>query len=119
MRLALDSSRSLSDWAVDILDSLKAHDLLILEVSEITTLTDYMVIATGTSSRHVSSLVDHLLMGAKKLEIEVLGVEGRSNADWVLVDFGDALVHVMQRETRKFYDLERLWSTSTATQARA
>lgn len=84
-----------------------------------TTITDYMVIATGTSGRHVSSLVDHLLIRAKQLGIEVLGVEGRSHSDWVLVDLGDVLVHVMQRETRTFYDLERLWGTSTETKARA
>ena len=69
-----------------------------------------MLIATGTSSRHVTSLVNFLLKESKLKQIPVWGVEGQDRAEWVLVDFGDALVHVMRRETRDFYQLERLWT---------
>ena len=72
-------------------------------------MTDCMLVATGTSSRHVSSIVDYLVLESKNQDIPILGVEGQRAAEWVLVDYGDAIVHVMQAKSRKFYQLERLW----------
>ena len=71
---------------------------------------DWLVVASGTSSRHVKSLADNVLMKAKESGVRPLGVEGERIGEWVLVDFGDVVVHVMQPAARSFYDLERLWS---------
>lgn len=100
---------------LETLDLLRAHDVAIFDVSRYSDLTDHMIIATGTSNRHVLSLVDRLLEFAKSRSIAVNGVEGRDTAEWVLVDFGDALVNVMQSHAREFYDLESLWDAHEPT----
>ena len=119
MKPASNPRSDLSGWIVDQLDELKARDVAVLDVSRLTTITDQMVIASGTSSRHVSSLVEHLLVEAKRHGLRVFGVEGKPHCEWVLVDLGEALVHVMQPETRLFYDLEKLWSTPLRGQSSA
>ena len=103
------NSEALRDLAIDALEELKGRDLLTLPVSDLTDITDYMILVSGTSNRHVKSLVDNLVETAKAAGHPPRGVEGRETNEWVLVDLGDVLVHVMQAETRKFYDLERLW----------
>ncbi len=100
---------ALRDLVVDTLEDLKGRDLVTLPVAELTDITDYMILASGTSNRHVKSLVDKLVEAVKDAAHPPHGVEGRETNEWVLVDLGDVLVHVMQTETRKFYDLERLW----------
>lgn len=92
------------------LDDLKARDVAVLDVREMTGVTDYMVVASGTSNRHVKSLADNVETEAKKEGVRPLGIEGQRASDWVLVDFGDVVVHVMLPEARSFYDIERLWS---------
>ena len=71
---------------------------------------DFLVIASGTSTRHVKSLADNVIMRAKTEAMRPIGIEGETAGEWVLVDFGDVVVHVMQPATRSFYDLERLWT---------
>lgn len=100
---------ALRDLVVDTLEDLKGRDLVTLPVADLTDITDYMILASGTSNRHVKALVDRLVEAAKDAAHPPNGVEGRETNEWVLVDLGDVLVHVMQAETRKFYDLERLW----------
>ncbi len=100
---------ALRDLVVDTLEDLKGRDLVTLPVADLTDITDYMILASGTSNRHVKALVDRLVETAKDAAHPPNGVEGRETNEWVLVDLGDVLVHVMQAETRKFYDLERLW----------
>jgi ribosome-associated protein len=73
-------------------------------------MTDYMVLVTGTSNRHVKALVDTANESSKAIGIQPLGIEGRESYDWVLVDLADVIVHVMNEEARNFYELERLWS---------
>ena len=101
---------ALRDLIVASLDDLKGRNILALDVAEHTDVTDHMVLASGTSERHIRSLVDNVEAAAKDCGALILGVEGREAADWVLVDLGDVVVHVMQPQTRAFYDLERLWS---------
>ena len=92
------------------LEDLKALDLVVMDVRSLSSVMDYLMIASGTSSRHVKSLAENVLMRAKEQGLRPLGVEGEGVGEWVLVDFGDVVVHVMQPAARSFYDLERLWS---------
>ena len=105
-------AESLKSLVVEALEDLKAVNTVILDVADMTDVTDFLVIASGTSNRHVKSLAENVLMKAKEQGHRPLGVEGQDGAEWVLVDFGDVVVHVMLPATRDFYDLERLWSPS-------
>ena len=100
---------SLRDLVVEALDDVKGQDILALDVSGASSVTDWMVIASGTSNRHVRSLVENVTREARQAGAVPIGVEGTDGNEWVLVDLGDVVVHVMQREARGFYDLERLW----------
>ena len=104
------SADALRDQVLESLDERKGRDIVALEVGKVTDITDYMVIASGTSNRHVKALVDQVVEDAKASGTLPMGVEGRETNEWVLVDLGDELVHVMQEKSRRFYDLERLWS---------
>jgi len=92
------------------LEELKAKDIVELDVRGKSSVCDYMVVASGTSTRHVKSAADEVVRFAKKLDVMPLGVEGEREAEWVLVDLGDVIVHVMLPRVREFYALERLWS---------
>ena len=107
-------TEQIRDWVIDALDELKAHNVVCLDVQEKTSVTDYMIIATGTSSRHVKSLADSVESKAKNEGVKPLGSEGASQAEWVLIDLGAVVVHVMTAATREFYDLERLWADPIA-----
>jgi ribosome-associated protein len=100
----------IKELALEFLDDLKARDVVSLDVSELTDVTDTLIIATGTSGRHVKSLADNVAMEFKRRDYMPLGVEGGEVGDWVLVDLGGVVVHVMQEDARELYDLERLWS---------
>jgi ribosome-associated protein len=104
----------LKELVIEALDDLKAVNTVSLDVSDLTDVMDYMVVASGTSNRHVKSLADNVCMEAKKQGMRPLGVEGQDAGEWVLVDFGDVVVHVMLPATRDFYDLERLWVRTDA-----
>ncbi|WP_148253807.1 ribosome silencing factor [Aidingimonas lacisalsi] len=101
---------ALKSLVMDAVDELKGQDVVTLDVSRLTSVTDLMLVVSGTSSRHVAALADNVVEKAKQQGIKPLGVEGRTGSEWVLVDLGDLVVHLMQVETRQTYDLERLWS---------
>jgi len=104
-------AETLKELIVDALDDLKAVNTVTLDVSGLTDVMDYLVISSGTSNRHVKSLASNVSMEAKKQGMRPMGVEGDDAGEWVLVDFGDVVVHVMLPATRDFYDLERLWTS--------
>ncbi len=89
---------------------IKAVDVVDIDVRGKTSVCDFMVIASGTSTRHVKSIADEVVKFAKRLDCQPLGVEGEREAEWVLVDLGDVVVHVMLPRVREFYALERLWT---------
>ncbi len=105
---------ALLSLAQTALEDLKALEPVVLDVRELSSVMDWLVVASGTSSRHVKSLANNVLMKAKEQGARPLGVEGERGGEWVLVDFGDVVVHVMQPAARNFYDLERLWSVQSA-----
>ena len=100
----------IKDIVINALEDLKANDLAVLSVAEASSVTDWMVIASGTSNRHVKSLAENVELEAKNQGFRPIGVEGNDSAEWILVDFGDVIVHVMLPATRAFYDLESLWT---------
>ena len=104
------SNEKLKNTIIMALKDLKANDIAVLSVAESSMVTDWMVIASGTSNRHVKALANNVKVEAKQNGFKSLGAEGNDTAEWVLVDFGDVIVHVMLPSTREFYDLESLWS---------
>ena len=107
-------SEALADLVVDALDDVKAKDIVRLDVRDMTTVTDYMVVASGTSNRHVKALVEHVAEKAKEAGHRPVGIEGEEAGEWVLLDLRDTLVHVMLPKVREFYNLEKLWSLRPA-----
>ena len=112
-------TEELTKLVVDALEDLKAVSLHVIDVREKTSITDVMVIATGTSSRHVRSLAENVALTAKKQGMPALGEEGIDTGEWALIDLGDVVVHVMQDEIREFYQLEKLWATDGQSAAEA
>ncbi|MFC7519191.1 ribosome silencing factor [Xanthomonas populi] len=94
----------------DAVEELKAKDVVEIDVRGKSSVCDYMVVASGTSTRHVKSIGEEVVKFAKRLDVMPLGVEGEREAEWVLVDLGDVVVHVMLPRVREFYALERLWT---------
>lgn len=108
------NAEQLTEVVVEALDDLKAVNTVALDVSGLTDVMDTLVVTTGTSNRHVKALANNVATEAKQAGTRPLGVEGEDAGEWVLVDFGDVVVHVMLPATRDFYDLERLWSEPPA-----
>lgn len=92
------------------LDERKGQHISVLDVRDKTSFTDYMVVVTGTSDRHLQSLCDYVAMKVEENGVKPLGIEGGPRADWILVDLGDVIVHAMTAQAREHYQLEKLWS---------
>jgi ribosome-associated protein len=108
-------SEQLTQFVIAALDDMKAINTITLDVTALTDVMDYMVISSGTSNRHVKSLASNVSVEAKKQGVAPIGTEGEDAGEWVLVDFGDVVVHVMLPATRDYYDLERLWTVPEAS----
>ena len=100
---------SLKNKIIESLEDIKAVNPVAINVKKISTLTDFMIIASGTSNRHIAAISEKVIDGLNKNKIKEVKVEGQGDDDWVLVDAGDIIVHLMSSEARKFYDLESLW----------
>ncbi len=104
------NSDKLCALIIDALEDVKALDIVKLDVRNMTSVTDYMIVASGTSNRHVRGLIDNVAEQAKAAGHKAIGVEGEEGGEWVLLDLQDVLVHVMLPKVREFYNLEKLWS---------
>lgn len=105
-------AEQLKTKAVQALEDLKAINIAEFDVRGMTSVTDFMIVASGNSDRHVKSLANAVVVACKKAGVKPLGVEGEREGEWVLVDLGDVVVHVMQPRVREFYALEKLWSVT-------
>lgn len=104
------TTEQMKEWVITALEDVKAQDIQVLDVRGKTSITDFMIVASGTSDRHVKALADAAVEAAKKHGQEPIGVEGESSREWVLVDLGDIILHAMHPQTRAFYNLEKLWT---------
>lgn len=104
------SPKKIQQWIQDALAAAKAQDIAVLDVRKVADFTDYMVIVTGTSNRHVQSTADKVIEKLREHARRPVGVEGMAAGDWVLIDLGEVVVHVMRAQTRDFYNLEKLWA---------
>ena len=104
---------ALKDLVVETLEEMKGADVVVIDVRGKTSVTDYMMVATGTSARHVKSLAESVSVAAKEVGEIPLGMEGAAEGEWALLDLNGIVLHVMQAKVRDFYQLERLWAIDT------
>ena len=109
------TSEQLRELVMEALEHRKANDIRVLDVRSLTDITDYMIVASGRSTRQVSAIAEHLIEQAKAQNQRPMGTEGLRHGEWVLVDLCDVIVHLMTQETREFYQLEKLWGGSETT----
>ncbi|WP_070968614.1 ribosome silencing factor [Vibrio sonorensis] len=99
----------LNDFLADKADDMKAQDIITIDVQDKSSITDFMIVCTGTSRRHVVSIADHVAKEAKLAGMTPLAVDGESEGEWVVLDMGTTILHVMQEDKRELYQLEKLW----------
>ncbi len=109
----------LAEMVYEVLDDAKGVDITTIDVRGKTSITDFMIVASGTSTRHVKTLADSVIMRSKEDGLDVIGVEGERESEWILVDLADVLVHLMVPRARAFYALESLWAVDGDTAAGA
>jgi len=105
----------LNNAIIEALENLKGKNIVTLDVRTLTDVMDTLIIVSGTSNRHTRSLAENLVDETKKKGFRANGIEGLEGGDWVLVDYIDTVVHVMQEQTRDYYELEKLWSMTPAS----
>lgn len=107
-------AKKLRDFVETAVSDMKGQNVVIMDIAKLSSFADYMIVVTGTSSRHVKSIADEVEKRCKEKGVTIKGSEGQNASEWVLIDLGDVIVHVMQAATRKLYDLESLWKLSPA-----
>lgn len=113
------SASALRDFAVTVLEDMKGEQIQVIDLTGRNAFADYLVIASGTSTRQVKAMAERLVERAKQSGMRPMGIEGEREGEWVLVDLCDVVVHVMLPQTRAFYSLEKLWSTPPSTRSNA
>lgn len=112
---SLNEIRVIAEHLATTLDDDKAEDVLFIELEGKSSLADFMIIASGRSGRHVAALASNLAHEAKKMTGRPASIEGMPNADWVLIDTGDVIVHLFRPEVREFYNLEKIWASDSSS----
>jgi len=115
--LTIEHSKALAQAAADAAEEMKALDVVVMDVSERTTLTDYLVIASGTSDTHLKSIAENIQDKLRNDWKKRAKPQGAAESFWMVLDYGDVIVHIFDENTREFYDLERLWSSSLRREA--
>ena len=103
-------SRDLANLILDVLDEHSAQDIIEIDIRGKSSISDYMIVASGRSNRHVGALSDYLIKSLKNIGKKNIGIEGLKSCDWVLIDVGDVIVHLFRPEVRAFYNIEKIWS---------
>jgi ribosome-associated protein len=103
-------SRDLANLILDVLDEHSAQDIIEIDIRGKSSISDYMIVTSGRSNRHVGALSDYLLKSLKNIGKKNIGIEGLKSCDWVLIDVGDVIVHLFRPEVRAFYNIEKIWS---------
>lgn len=111
------NAAELRDLALHSIEELKAQDVIVLDVKDKAGFTDFMIIASGTSDRHLKAMANQIRIDAKATGNAPLSTEGEDTRNWVLVDLGDVVVHLMRPEVREMYELEKLWSIGSSKRA--
>ena len=114
----MDQSREMAKIACHALSDKKAEDIRVIDISEVSTLADYFIIASATNSNQIQALIDAVGEELGKRGHEAKQVEGNRNSSWILMDFGDVIIHIFDEENRLFYDLERIWRDGVAVDAK-
>ncbi len=107
----------IAKWVIDTLDNNKALQIIDMDVTSLTDVTDRMIICSATSKRHAAALADHVITQAKAQGEPPLGTEGEKEAEWILIDLNHVIVNIMLPEVREFYHLEKLWHVTDASVA--
>ena len=108
---------NLKEICIESLNELKAQNIIVLDIQDISGFADWLVIATASSSRNANAIANKLIESIKFHQKSLVGIEGEDDAEWILVDCGDVVVNIMQKEIREFYDLESLWGEKTLISA--
>ena len=103
-------SRDLANLILDVLDEHSAQDIIEIDIRGKSSISDYMIVTSGRSNRHVGALSDYLIKSLKNIGKKNIGIEGLKSCDWVLIDVGDVIVHLFRPEVRAFYNIEKIWS---------
>ena len=103
-------SRDLANFILDVLDEHSAQDIIEIDIRGKSSISDYMIVTSGRSNRHVGALSDYLIKSLKNIGKKNIGIEGLKSCDWVLIDVGDVIVHLFRPEVRAFYNIEKIWS---------
>ena len=106
----VEASARLREMIAATLEEYKAEDISVVDLAGKSSIADHMIVASGSSHRHVGSLADRMIERLKKAGVVMVGVEGRRQADWVLLDVGEVIVHLFRPEVREFYNLEKMWA---------
>ena len=106
------NTNEITQLVIDALDDIKAIEVKALDVRNVTSITDVMIICSGTSNRHVKAIAENVIQFAKKQKVDIIGYEGEKEAEWILIDLADIVVHVMLPKSRDFYNLESLWDNT-------
>jgi len=109
------NSKEMLDKAVKILEDKKAKEISIIDIDKVSILADYFIICSGTSTTHIKTLADELEFKMKEMGCELHHKEGYNSARWILLDYGEIVIHIFHSEDRNFYNLERLWADGTLT----